>query len=104
MDIYIRYWNSEEKRVEVRYYEVDFMGHATAKDLQHSFNETLKSFSASKLLQIGKNGPHVNWSLYDELCDERSKLTLKELLHTGSCSQYILHVSFKLVRIPLIEK
>lgn len=41
MNIYIRYWNSEEKRVEGRYYKTDFMEHTTTKYLQHSFNEKL---------------------------------------------------------------
>ena len=35
MDIYITYWNSKGKRVEVRYYETDFMGHTTVQDIQH---------------------------------------------------------------------
>ena len=39
MNIYITCWNSEEKRVEVRYYETNFTGHATAKDLHHFLNE-----------------------------------------------------------------
>ena len=47
MDTYIKYWNSVEKRLEVKCYETDFMRHTTAKDLQHSFNEKLESFSAS---------------------------------------------------------
>ena len=37
------------------------MGHTTAKDLQHSFSEKLKSFSAPKLLQIGMDSPNVNF-------------------------------------------
>ena len=41
------------------------------------------------------DGPNVNWSFYDKLCDERSKLTLPELLHTGSYGLHILHESFK---------
>ena len=39
MNIYIIYWNSEQKRVEVRYYETNFTGQATAKDLQHFLND-----------------------------------------------------------------
>ena len=38
MNIYITYGNSEKKRVEVRCYETNFTGHATAKDLQHFWN------------------------------------------------------------------
>ena len=34
-------------------------------------------------------------SFYDKLCDERSKLTLPELLHIGSCGLRVLHGSFK---------
>ena len=45
MGICITYWNSEEKRVEVRYYEIDFMGHPIAKDIQHSF----KSFISTEI-------------------------------------------------------
>lgn len=77
MDIYITYGNSEEKGVEIRYSETDFMGYTKAKDLQHSFNEKLKSLTISKLLQIGMGSPNLNCSFYDKLCDERSKLTLK---------------------------
>ena len=71
------------------------MGRTTAKDPQHSFNEKLKSFSESKLLQIVMGSPNVNWYFYDKLCDERSKLTLPDLLHTGRCGLRILHGSFK---------
>ena len=39
MNIYITYWNSEEKTVAGRYFDTNFMGHTTAKNLQHSFNE-----------------------------------------------------------------
>ena len=39
--------------------------------------------------------PNVNWPFYDKLCDERSKLTLPDLFHTGGCSLHILHGSFK---------
>ena len=95
MDIYIIYWNSEGKRVEVRYYETDFMGHTTVQDIQYFFNEKLESLSTSKLLQIGMDGPNVNSSFCDKLSDDRSKLTLPELLHTGSCGLNILHGSFK---------
>ena len=43
------------------------------------------------------DGPNVNSSFYDKLSDERSKLTLPELLRTGSCGLHILHGSFKTV-------
>ena len=77
--------DSKEKRVKVRYYETDFIGHTTAKELQYSFNKKLKSFIAFKLLRIGLDGPSVNWSFYGKLCDETSKLTFPDLVQTGSC-------------------
>ena len=71
------------------------MGHTTAKDLQYYFNEKLKSHSASELLKSGMDGPNVNWSFYDKLCDQRSKVTRPELVETESCGLHILHGSFK---------
>ena len=41
------------------------------------------------------DSPKVNWSFYDKLCNERSKLTLPGLLHTGSCGMNISHGSLK---------
>lgn len=95
MDIYVTFWNLTAKRVESRYYETEFMGHTTAKDLQNSFNKKMEKFSASKLIQVGMDGPNVNWSFYDKLNEERKELTLPELLHTGSCGLHILHGAFK---------
>ena len=95
MKIYITHWNSEKKSVEVRDYETDFTGHTAAKELQQFLNEKLKSYSAYKLLQIVMDSPNVNWSFYDKLCNERSKLTLPGLLHTGSCGLNISHGSLK---------
>ena len=66
MNIYITYWNSEEKKVEDRYYKTDFIAHTTAKLIQRFFNKKLKFFSVSKLLQIVMDIPNVNWSYYDK--------------------------------------
>ena len=55
----------------------------------------MEPFSAAKLLQVGVDGPSVNWSFYDKLNNERNELTLPELLHAVSCSLHILNGSFK---------
>ena len=95
MDIYVSFWNSDRKRVELRYFETDFMGRTTANDPINSFQSKLEPFSATKLLQVGMDGSNVNWSFYNKLNNERNELTLPELLHTGSCGLLILHGSFK---------
>ena len=95
MDIHITFWNSDTKRVESRYYDTTFMGHTTANDLKEAFNDKMKPFSASNMLQVGMDGPNVNWLFYDKISNERDNLALPELLHTGSCGLHILHGSFK---------
>ena len=95
MDIYVTFWNSDRKRVESRYFETDFMEHTTANDLLNFFQSKLELFSAAKLVQVGMDGPNVNWSFYDKLNDERNELTLPELFYTGSCGLHILPGSFK---------
>ena len=41
MDIYMKFWNSDRKRIKSRYFETDFMEHTTANDLLNSFQSKL---------------------------------------------------------------
>ena len=71
------------------------MGHTTANNLLNSFQSKLEPFSVAKLLQVGVDGPSVNWSFYGKLNNERNELILPELLHTGSCGLHVLHRFYK---------
>ena len=80
------FWNSDRKRVESRYFETYFL---------NSFQSKLELFSAAKLLQVGMDGPNVNWSFYDKLNNEHNELTLPELLHASS---FGLHIYMDLLK------
>ena len=52
MSVYIRYWDSCNKQVKVRYWGSEFLGHETSKDLATSFNKSIESLNQSRILQI----------------------------------------------------
>ena len=56
----VRYWDNVKSEVSVRYLNSKFLGHATALDITHEFNEDIKELNKAQLLQISMAGPSVN--------------------------------------------
>ena len=52
MDIGIRFWIQEAKQVEVRYWDSEFLGHATSGDLLKNLNKSLAGLDLSKIIQF----------------------------------------------------
>ena len=59
MDIIVHYFHEEKCLSE--YFDSQFMGHTTAKDLLENLKSTLSKLNNRKLLQISMDGPRVNW-------------------------------------------
>ena len=95
MNIGIRFWSQEAKQVEVRYWNSQFLGHATSGDLLENFNISLVGLDLSKIIQISMDGPSVNWCFYDEVVKNREEMELHKLINISSCGLHIIHVSFK---------
>ena len=51
MDIGIRFWIQEAKQVEVRYWDSEFLGHATSGDLKN-LNKSLAGLDLPKIIQF----------------------------------------------------
>ena len=95
MDIGIRFWNQEAKQVEVRYWDSQFLGHASSGDLLENLNKSLVGLDLSKIIHISLDDPSVNWCFSDEVVKNREEMELGQLINIGSCGLHIIHGSFK---------
>ena len=95
MDLLIRYWDTVDQEVKVRFWDAKFLGHATHQDLLATFNEATGSLNMSKMIQLSMDGPAVNVKLYDVLKNSRSDNQLPGLIDIGSCGLHVIHGGFQ---------
>ena len=95
MDLNIRFWNNNLNRVESRYFDSQFLGHPTAKNLLESMTTSLATINSINLTQLSMDGPSVNWLLFDLLKKQHEEQELPKLLNIGSCNLHVIHSSFK---------
>jgi len=90
LDIIVRHWN--DNIVQSSYYTSEFLGHACAVDLVHSFENTVETkLGFANLVQLAMDGPNVNWSTFDNLQKKLEKEHKHQLLNIGSCGLHQLH-------------
>ena len=70
-DLLLRYFNSDDFTVKIRYYDSQFFGHATHQNLVKQFNDRMKQLDMNKLLQISTDGPSVNNKFLEKVSKER---------------------------------
>ena len=56
MDLIVRFWDNNKKRVQVRYFDSGFLGHTGAKQLLEKFHELTEKLSPTRLIQISMDG------------------------------------------------
>ena len=95
MDLYIRFWDLNGNRVNVRYFGSSFLGHTTHKDVLTHFNDIVKGLEPPKLYQISMDGPNVNLRFPDEFTSSLTETVLHSLINIGSCNLHIIHGSLK---------
>lgn len=73
------------------------IGHTTAQDMLNHFNHgVLQSGLAIKdMLQIGMDGPNVNWKFYSLIQKQLIEEYSTRLINVGSCGLHTVHNSFK---------
>ena len=71
MDIIVHYFH--EDKCLSQYFDIQFMGHTTAKDLLDNLQSILSKLNNRKLLHISVDGPRVNWKLLSLLNEDRQK-------------------------------
>ena len=95
MDIIVHCFH--EDKCLSQYFDSQFMGHTTAKDLLENLKSTLSKLNNRKLLQISMDGPRVNWKLLVSLLNEdrqKEDADLPQLLNVGSCGLPVVHGAF----------
>ena len=71
MDLMVRYWDVNNSKVQVRYWDSTFLGHSAANDLLQHFNDSVESIIQSKIIHVSMDGPAVNHKFYKGLEDYR---------------------------------
>jgi len=67
LNVHVRYWSSENDRVESRYLTSLFIGHSRTGDILNHFDEATKDLDPVKTWNIGMDGPNVNLAFEREL-------------------------------------
>ena len=86
MDVIVRFWDSESKKVTERYFNSEFVGHATAADMLAHFKHGMVLLNPSDLVQISMDGCYVNCKFYHNLFQERKDEELPDLPNIFSSS------------------
>ena len=94
MDLYVRFWDVSENKVNVRYYGSSFLGHGTHQNLLSHFNDITKDLDHSHLYQISMDGPNVNIKFNQEFPANLKESNFHSLIDIGSCSLQTIHRSF----------
>jgi len=93
LDVHIRFWSGPE--VNTRYFTSVFMGHATAADLKVQLEECIAKLRKCNIVQIGMDGPTVNWKLFKDIQEDIQHETGKTMLNIGSCGLHTIHGAFR---------
>jgi len=86
MDLVLRFWNTCNNKVQVRYWDLMFLGYATAANLLKNINYALSGFDLSKQIQSLMDGPSANWKVLSGMRKEREEAGSNHLVNIGSCN------------------
>ena len=95
MDFVIRFWDSADDKVAVRYLGSEFLEYATAADLLKHFNHGIAQPDPKNLLQVSMDGPNVNQKFHQDLVKERQAGELPGIRNVGSCGLHTVHGSLQ---------
>ena len=71
MDIFIRFSDEDNKKVDTRYFDSSFHNGATATDIQEAFMSGIKELDKNNFLQISSDGPNVNLKFLELMAENR---------------------------------
>ena len=94
MDLPVRYWDVNEKKVAIHYWNSKFLGHTHSDDLVKAFSDGLNELDLTKLIQISVDGPNSNLKFLSEIKKLRIKDELASLIDIGYCNLHIIHGAF----------
>ena len=96
MDLHVRFIDNDDL-VNSIYVTSAFMGKTTAEDLLKAFKSCFPdSLTLEKIIQLGMDGPNVNWKMSSMFQDELNGLPKAvRLIEIGSCGLHVVHGAFK---------
>ena len=95
MDLQVRFWDNEKKKVCTRYRGSKFVQRPNAKNLCDVLISSLKDLSAERLIQLSMDGPSTNWYVLQLLNDDREEKGYPQIINVGSCGLHVMHGAFK---------
>ena len=82
-------------KVMSRFYDSQFMGHATADDLKKTYEKSTEELPESEMLQISMEWPNINWPFYSKVEQSLQNDHGVCLINIGSCGLHIVHGAFQ---------
>ena len=95
MDLQVRFWDNEKKKVCTRYHGSKLVQRPNAKNLCDVLIFSLKDLSAERLIQLSVDGPSTNWCVLQLLNDDREEKGYPQIINIGSCGLRVMHRAFK---------
>ena len=80
MDILIRFWAEDNKKVDIRYFNSSFLDRATSIDIQEAFMSGIKELDKNNFLQIFSDGPNLNLKFLELMAENRETEELSPLM------------------------
>ena len=71
MDVLIRYFDSVDRKVKMRYLDSRFLEHSTHRDLFDQYNIAAQGLDNCKICQKSMDGPSVNLKFLQKVQDDR---------------------------------
>ena len=97
LDAHVNFFNDKSNHVERKYIGSCFIGHRDAETCLKSLIDILGNLDyANNLIQMGVDGPNVNWNLFDMMKQDRLEKNSKvqPMLELGSCGLHVVHGVF----------
>ena len=97
LDAHVNIFNDEFNPVEQKYIESSFIRHGDAETCLKSLIDVLGNLDyVNSLIQVGMDGPNVDWKLFDMMKQDRLEKNPKasSVLELGSCGLHVVHRAF----------
>ena len=95
MDIHIRFWSDETKKIETRYWDSQFQYRGNADQLVDSLTTSLAPLQVEKRHHLSMDGPNVNWCVFSKIQSLREEEEHPVLEDIDSCSLHTVSNSFQ---------
>ena len=95
MDVLIRYFDSVDRKVKMRYFDSRFLGHSTHRDLFDQYKIAVQGLDDCKICQISMDGLSVNLKFLRKFQDDRVENEQPALIGMGSCGPHTVHGALK---------